>query len=99
MFNHADRFPTGAALPSGLVTPRPWALRRMKPFPGGGAVAYASVELDPVTQTARYLDGNGQPVMMPKHGTSTGTNPPTGTGGPDGHGAGRDQDTGNDTDQ
>ncbi|MGH3342458.1 MAG: hypothetical protein ACRDPK_06150 [Carbonactinosporaceae bacterium] len=36
---------------------------------------------------------------MARHGTSTGTNPPTSTGGPDGYRGGGDRDTGNDTDQ
>ncbi len=94
MFNHADRFPTGPALPSGVVTPRPWALRLLRPYPDAPA-EYARVELDPATQTARYVDEAGQPVMMPKHGTSTGTRPATGTS----HDGQQDRDTGNDADQ
>jgi putative ATP-grasp target RiPP len=73
------------------------------PLPGHGP-SYAHVELDPATQTGRYLDTTGQPMMMPGHGTSTGTNPATNTGNPsDGSGGGGsgggDQDTGNDSDQ
>ncbi|MFI2377519.1 putative ATP-grasp-modified RiPP [Streptomyces sp. NPDC018964] len=103
MFVHSDRLPTGTPLPSGVFAPAPWGLRRMAPYPAF-APGYARTELDPVTQTARYFDAAGQPVMMPGHGTSTGTNPPTNTGnssdgsGPGGSGGG-DQDTGNDNDQ
>lgn len=103
MFAHSDRVPTGTPLPSGAFTPAPWGLRRMAPYPAF-APGYTRTELDPVTQTARYFDAAGQPVMMPGHGTSTGTNPPTNTGNPsDGSGpggsGGGDQDTGNDNDQ
>jgi len=98
MFNNADRFPTGPALPSGIVTVGPWALRRLRPYPDA-PVEYVRVELDPATQTARYLDEAGLPVTMAKHGTSTGTSPVTGTGNPsDGRGGG-DTDRGNDSDQ
>ncbi|ADI10702.1 hypothetical protein SBI_07582 [Streptomyces bingchenggensis BCW-1] len=103
MFAHSDRFPTGTPLPSGTVSPEPWGLRRMAPYPAF-APGYARTELDPVTQTARYFDAHGQVMEMPGHGTSTGTNPPTNTGnpsdgaGPGGSGGG-DQDTGNDNDQ
>ncbi|MBB5110112.1 putative ATP-grasp target RiPP [Streptomyces spectabilis] len=75
----------------------------MAPYPAY-VPGYARTELDPATQTALYYDTAGQPVMMPGHGTSTGTNPPTNTGNPsDGAGGGGDgggdQDTGNDSDQ
>ncbi len=99
MFSHADRFPTGPALPSGIATPRPWALRRMRPYPGWEAPGYARAVLDPETQTTRYFDEAGRPVEMGKHGTSTGTKPPTGTGGPDGNGPSADTDYGSDNDQ
>ena len=95
MFTHSDRFPTGPALPDGTVTPRPWALDRMRAYPGGPPTEYARVELDPATQTARYLDAVDRPVMMPGHGTSTGTRPPTGTN----LDSRNDSDTGNDGDQ
>ncbi|EMF00014.1 hypothetical protein H340_13591 [Streptomyces mobaraensis NBRC 13819 = DSM 40847] len=52
------------------------------------------------TQTARYLDAFGAVVMVPGHGTSSGTNPPTGTTGQgDRNSDSPDSDTGNDTDQ
>ncbi|MEC4015076.1 putative ATP-grasp-modified RiPP [Streptomyces sp. H27-D2] len=103
MFSHADRMPTGSPLPSGTRLPVPWGVRRMAPYPAF-APGYVRTELDPVTQTALYFDADGQPVMMPGHGTSTGTNPPTNTGNPsDGSGGGGsgggDSDTGNDSDQ
>lgn len=103
MFIHADRFPTGSALPSGGMSPAPWGVRRMAPYPAF-APMYARVALDPDTQTARYFDATGKPVMMPGHGTSTGTQPPTNTGNPSdgqsgGGSGGGDADTGNDNDQ
>ncbi|MEU5540478.1 putative ATP-grasp-modified RiPP [Streptomyces sp. NPDC020362] len=93
----------GSPLPSGHFTAAPWGLRRTAPYPAF-APGYARVELDPATQTGRYVDAAGQPLMMPVHGASTGTNPPTNTGNPsDGSGpggsGGGDQDTGNDGDQ
>ncbi len=99
MFNHGDRFPTGPALPKAARTARPWGLRRLRPYDLVEVFPYAKVELDPETQTARYLDETGQPVAMPKHGTSTGTTPPTATGGGDGKNPGSDQDRGSDSDQ
>ncbi|AWK09768.1 hypothetical protein DDQ41_13540 [Streptomyces spongiicola] len=100
MFNHADRFPTGSPLPQGHMTPVPWALRRLAPYPAVEAPQYARVELDARTQTARYLDAAGTVVMAPGHGTSSGTNPPTGTTGQgDRNSDSPDSDTGNDTDQ
>ncbi|MCX5381141.1 putative ATP-grasp-modified RiPP [Streptomyces sp. NBC_00091] len=103
MYAHSDRIPTGTPLPNGISTPEPWGLRRMAPYPAM-APGYASVELDPTTQTGRYLGHDGQPMMMPGHGTSSGTNPSTNTGNPSdgssgGGAGGGDQDTGNDTDQ
>ncbi|MFF1400924.1 putative ATP-grasp-modified RiPP [Streptomyces sp. NPDC058287] len=97
MFNHADRIPTGTPLPQGHLTPAPWGLRRLAAYPTGEAPLHTRVEIDPVTQTGRYFNAAGVPVMSPGHGTSSGTNPSTGTS-PDGQGGG-DTDTGNDTDQ
>ncbi|MEU2080510.1 putative ATP-grasp-modified RiPP [Streptomyces albus] len=100
MFNHADRFPTGSPLPQGHLTPAPWGLRRLAPYPAVDAPQYARVALDAGTQTARYLDAAGAVVMAPGHGTSSGTNPPTGTTGQgDRNSDAPDSDTGNDTDQ
>ncbi|MFI7275853.1 putative ATP-grasp-modified RiPP [Streptomyces sp. MS19] len=103
MFAHSDRMPQGTPLPNGIATPVPWGLRRMAPYPAQSR-GYATVELDPATQTGRYFDEGGQPLMMPGHGTSTGTNPATNTGNPSdgqsgGGDGGGDQDTGNDSDQ
>ncbi|MCQ4043870.1 putative ATP-grasp-modified RiPP [Streptantibioticus rubrisoli] len=104
MFNYSDRFPTGTPLPQGHVTPAPWGLRHIAPYPGAAAPQYARVELDADTQTARYYNTDGTLAMAPGHGTSSGTNPSTGTGNPSdgsgpGGGGGGDVDTGNDTDQ
>ncbi|MFD4258161.1 putative ATP-grasp-modified RiPP [Streptomyces sp. NPDC058534] len=97
MFAHSDRLPTGTPLPSGAVTPTPWGVRRMAPYPSP-APGYARAVLDPTTQTTRYFGASGQLMEMGGHGTSTGTQPTTGTS-PDGNGSTQDSDTGNDTDQ
>lgn len=100
MFSHADRIPTGTPLPQGHLTPAPWGLRRLAPYPTVEAPQHARVELDPTTQTGRYLDAAGHVVMSPGHGTSSGTNPSTGTTGQgDRNSDSPDSDTGNDTDQ
>lgn len=68
--------------------PRPWGLSRMASFPATEpAHALCQVEIDPVTQIARYLDEHGQVIEMGKHGTpdrqfATRTEP----AGPDGGG-------------
>lgn len=97
MFDHAERIPTGTAIPTGLPTPPPWGLGRLVPYPSARTSQHTRAEIDAESQTARYFDAGGVPVAAPGHGTSSGTNPSTGTS-PDGHGGG-DTDTGNDTDQ
>ncbi|MGW4378354.1 putative ATP-grasp-modified RiPP [Kitasatospora sp. NPDC004531] len=59
------------------------------------------IELDASTQTARCFDPTGLPMLLPGHGTSSGTNPPTGTTGQGDTQGGDspDSDTGNDADQ
>ncbi|WP_436788707.1 putative ATP-grasp-modified RiPP [Yinghuangia sp. YIM S10712] len=100
MFNYADRVPQGSPLPTGALTPVPWGVRRMAPYPVS-TEGYARVEIDHESQVATYFDGRGHVMEMPRHGTSSGTNPPTSTGNPsDGRrGGGENPDTGNDTDQ
>ncbi|MET8454135.1 putative ATP-grasp-modified RiPP [Streptomyces sp. NPDC005209] len=97
MFVHADRLPTGPAVPKGLPAPPPWGVARMAPYPTM-APTYARAELNPLTQTTVFFNSCGQVMEMPGHGTSTGTNPATGTS-PDGNGTTNDSDTGNDNDQ
>ncbi|MFJ5839851.1 putative ATP-grasp-modified RiPP [Streptomyces shenzhenensis] len=100
MFTYVDRFPTGSPLPQGHLTVAPWGLRRLSPYPPVEAPDYVKVELDPATQTGRYLDALGALTMSPGHGTSSGTNPSTGTTGQgDRNSDSPDSDTGNDTDQ
>ncbi len=101
MFAHSDRFPTGSPLPQGHLTPAPWILGRLAPYPPFEQAAYGRIELDPETQTARYFGVDGAPMMAPGHGTSSGTNPPTGTTGQGDRQGGDspDSDSGNDTDQ
>ncbi|MFF7750441.1 putative ATP-grasp-modified RiPP [Streptomyces sp. NPDC007971] len=98
MFVHSDRLPASPAVPQGTITPRPWGVSRMAPYPTM-APGYATAELDPNTQTTIFFNGAGQVMEMPGHGTSTGTTPSTGTS-PDGQGQGNtDSDTGSDGDQ
>ncbi|MFE4250659.1 putative ATP-grasp-modified RiPP [Streptomyces sp. NPDC056910] len=70
MFNHADRIPTGSPLPQGHLTPTPWGLRRLAAYPNGETPQHTRVEIDPATQTGRYLNSDGIVVMSPGHGTS-----------------------------
>ncbi|MFC8075168.1 putative ATP-grasp-modified RiPP [Streptomyces sp. NPDC057307] len=48
----------------------PWAMRLVTDRLPAGPPSYATVTLDPVTQTARYTDTAGQVVDMGRHGTS-----------------------------
>ncbi|MFE8950555.1 putative ATP-grasp-modified RiPP [Streptomyces sp. NPDC007856] len=96
MFVHADRMPTGPAVPQGFATHVPWGVGRMAPFPTM-APGFARVMLDPATQTAVFFDASGRVMEAPGHGTST--TPATGTS-PDGQGQGStDSDQGSDSDQ
>lgn len=97
MFVQSDRLPTSSPVPQGTVTPRPWGVSRMAPYPTA-APEYARVAIDPATQTAVFYDRSNQVVEMPGHGTSTGTSPATGTS-PDGQAGSSDSDQGSDTDQ
>lgn len=97
MYAHSDRLPASSPVPQGLITPTPWGVSRMAPYPTM-APAHSSVQLDPITQTAVYLDQDGAVMEMPAHGTSTGTTPSTGTS-PDGNGTTQDSDSGSDNDQ
>ncbi|MEV5412598.1 putative ATP-grasp-modified RiPP [Thermopolyspora sp. NPDC052614] len=49
---------------------RPWGATRMTRFAGDGRPAYASVELNPDTQVARYFDVDGRLIRAGKHGTN-----------------------------
>lgn len=97
MFVHSDRLPTSTAVTQGIITPLPWGVGRMEPYPTM-APGYGSVRLDPDTQTTMFFDTSGQVMEMPGHGTSTGISPSTGTS-PDGNGSTQDSDTGSDSDQ
>ncbi|WP_371654094.1 MULTISPECIES: putative ATP-grasp-modified RiPP [unclassified Streptomyces] len=67
-----------------LVPETPWALRLVTDRLPAGPPAYARVELDEATQTARYTDAAGQVVEMGKHGTSRTSGTATVSGGGDG---------------
>ncbi|MFE4666672.1 putative ATP-grasp-modified RiPP [Streptomyces sp. NPDC056716] len=65
----------------------PWGLRLVTDRLPVSAPPYARVELDPLTQLARYTDTAGQVVELGKHGTSRTkgtTSKSGGSGGTDG---------------
>jgi putative ATP-grasp target RiPP len=101
VFAHFDRFPLGSPVPRGEAAPVPWIVGRVGPYPPFEGAVYGRIELDAVTQTARYFAPDGALVMAPGHGTGSGTNPPTGTTGQGDRQGGDapDSDSGNDTDQ
>lgn len=41
------------------LAPRPWGLTRMRPFPETAVAATATVELDPESQTGRWIGPDG----------------------------------------
>ncbi|MFK8906089.1 putative ATP-grasp-modified RiPP [Streptomyces sp. YS-3] len=67
-------------------TAAPWGVQRLALYPNVIRVPYSRTELDPETQMTRYLDPDGNPVDMGKHGTGTTTANQTSTssdgGGP-----------------
>ncbi|GAB2462523.1 putative ATP-grasp-modified RiPP [Streptomyces incanus] len=69
-----------------LTPEAPWALRLVTDRLPAGPPPYATVTLDPVTQTAHYADAAGRPVEMGKHGTSKTTSTASVSGGGDGNG-------------
>ena len=58
---------------------KPWGLSRVSDFAEAIEVGHATVELDPATQTGRYLNLGGRLMAPPKHGSGTETRPRTGT--------------------
>ncbi|MEU5424349.1 putative ATP-grasp-modified RiPP [Streptomyces olivoreticuli] len=52
---------------------RPWGISRMRPYPATCRQPYATVTIDPDTQTGVFRDRAGHVVEMGKHGTSKGT--------------------------
>ncbi|GAA0392131.1 putative ATP-grasp-modified RiPP [Streptomyces luteireticuli] len=52
---------------------RPWGISRMRPYPATYQQPFATVAIDPETQTGVYRDGAGQVVEMGKHGSNKGT--------------------------
>ncbi|MFJ6483893.1 MULTISPECIES: putative ATP-grasp-modified RiPP [unclassified Streptomyces] len=52
----------------------PWGTKRLALYPSITEVPYARTEIDPDTQTTRYLDADGRRVEMAGgHGTGTST--------------------------
>jgi len=80
----------------------PWGLTRLSELSKTVEIPYASLEIDPVTQTALYRDLDGalvEPIEAGKHGSATNTSPRTGTS-QDGSGSpAPDSDTGHDGDR
>ncbi|MET9553264.1 putative ATP-grasp-modified RiPP [Streptomyces sp. NPDC006645] len=62
----------------------PWAMRLVTDRLPVGPPSYATVTLDPVTQTARYTDTAGRAVEMGRHGTSKTKGTASTSGGGDG---------------
>ncbi|MEU5083060.1 MULTISPECIES: putative ATP-grasp-modified RiPP [Streptomyces] len=52
---------------------RPWGISRMRPYPSVHQPGFATVAIDPATQTGVFRDAAGKVVEMGKHGTSKGT--------------------------
>ncbi|WP_272499820.1 putative ATP-grasp-modified RiPP [Actinomadura litoris] len=71
-----------AGLPNGAA---PWGWGRVTDRLPTGPLPYARVELDPVTQCARYYDAAGQIVEMGRHGTNKTSGTATKSGGGDGN--------------
>ncbi|MFI1884889.1 MULTISPECIES: putative ATP-grasp-modified RiPP [Streptomyces] len=62
---------------------QPWGTRRLAPYPTTVELPFTRTEIDPETQTTRYLDATGQLVEMGedgKHGTNKATASQTATG-------------------
>lgn len=53
-----------------LVSAAPWAIRLVTDRLPASPPPYATVTLDPATQTARYFDLSGQLIEIGKHGTN-----------------------------
>lgn len=51
-------------------TPTPWGLTRMTDRLAESPPLYARAEIDPVTQTALFYDGQGAPIDLGAHGTN-----------------------------
>lgn len=61
----------------------PWALGRVSDLGEAESPAYTRIEIDPLTQTARYLDADGvriDPLEAGKHGSIQDTYKPVRTG-------------------
>lgn len=100
MFQHSDRFPSGDPCPQGALTPLPWGLRRMSPYPAYEEFPYTPVGIDARTQVAQYRHDSGEVMTAIRLSTFTGTAPSTGTTGMGTrNGDAADNDHGNDTDR
>lgn len=75
---------------------RPWGTARLAPYPTVVKQPFATVTIDPATQTGVFRDRHGQVVEMGKHGTSTGTETATSTNLDSQPDQGSDQDSNQD---
>ncbi|WP_431775739.1 putative ATP-grasp-modified RiPP [Streptomyces cucumeris] len=76
-----------------LSPARPWGVGRLAPYPTTVRRPYATVTIDPETQTGVYRDRLGRVVEMGKHGTSSGTETSTTTNSDSAPDQGHDQDS------
>lgn len=97
MFQHADRLPVETPPEPASSSARPWALRRMAPYPHTVDAGFAAVQIDPVTQIGAGPDG--KPVLAKHKRSNTGTENKTKTSRGDGQNQGEDEDHSRDSDQ
>lgn len=76
-----------------LTHVRPWGLGRLGPYPTTAKLPFATVVIDPDSQTGVFRDHLGEVVEMGKHGTSTGTETSTSTNLDSQPDQGHDQDS------
>jgi putative ATP-grasp target RiPP len=96
MFTTASRLPLTPADTPPQPSPRPFVLRRLRPYPNQDpATAPARFELDPKTQSAIGFDWQGNQMSGPGDGkhrrTGTGTQDWVTTGNPGDGAGGTDQ--------
>ncbi|MFE7646834.1 putative ATP-grasp-modified RiPP [Streptomyces phaeoluteigriseus] len=79
--------------PTQLTRVRPWGIGRLAPYPMTVKLPYATVAVDPDTQTGVFYDDRGNVVEMGKHGTSSATATSTATNLDSQPDQGHDQDS------
>ncbi|MGW3645052.1 putative ATP-grasp-modified RiPP [Streptomyces sp. NPDC000878] len=79
--------------PDQLTLVRPWGVSRLAPYPATMELPFATVTIDPSTQTGVFRDHRGEVVEMGKHGTSSATATSTATNLDSQPDQGHDQDS------